>query len=210
MAGKAGIWKTILELDRFVFTTREIAALAGSSVSAMTQGLARLEKAGILKKVLRGVWALSGDRRFSAFDVVPFLDAGRLCYVSFVSAMHAHGMISQIPQLITVAATSHGRRISTPVGTFLVHQIGPELFRGYDWSRNGRFLIAEPEKALIDSLYIASRRGRRYSAFPEIEFQRGFSKARARGWLEEIKDPALRKSVGFKLEKVLSAKAARR
>jgi len=39
------------------------------------------------------------------------------------------------------------------MGTFSVHQIAPSLFNGFDWyTGGGNFLIAEPEKALVDSL----------------------------------------------------------
>lgn len=203
MAKNTDLWRTILELDRLVFTTREIAALTGSSMSAASQSLARLDGAGVVKRVLQGVWAIAADARFSPFSLVPFLTAGQPCYVSFVSALHLHGMISQIPQTITIASTAHTRRIVTPVAAFSLHRIEPGFFAGFDWSDNGRFLIATPEKALADSLYIASRRGRRYAAFPEISFPRCFSVAKARRWLARIRNPRLRASVADKLEYLL-------
>ena len=205
MATGGEIWRILQELDRLVFTTREIAALTGTGLSAASQGLKRLEAAGVLRRAMQGVWALAGDRRFSAFALVPYLNPNGQAYVSFLSAMHIHGMLSQIPKTITVASTAHARLVVTPVATFQIHQIGPEFFDGFEWSANGRFLIATPEKALVDSLYIASRRGRRYSSFPEIELPRGFSKLRARSWLGRIRSEKLRASVAEKLGRILGA-----
>lgn len=200
------IWKVILDSGRCVFTTREMAALTSSDISSTVQILRRIESAGIVKRALRGVWAVDGDARFSQFSLVPFLDAGRQDYVSFLTAMHIHGMISQIPQVVMVATTSHGRRVATPFCTFLTHQIEPGFFDGFEWSEKRDFLIATPEKALLDCLYIASRRGRRYAHFPEIEFPKRFSKGRARGWLGRIKDAKLRTSVAEKLERLMTLK----
>lgn len=197
------IWEALLRSDKTVFTTRDAALLTNSGLSSVCQTLERLEEKNIVKKVLRGVWAVAGDQRFSPLSIVPYLNPSHKTYVSFVSAMHIHGMISQIPQMITCASTAHGRRVATPVGTFLVHQIEPAFFAGFEWHKSGNFLIATPEKALVDSLYIASRRGKRYSSFPEIEFPKNFKKRSAIEWLKLIKDQRLRGSVREKLEKIL-------
>lgn len=196
------IWKTIQRLDRLVFTTRELSASTGLSISSTSQGLSKLEGEGVLKRVMQGVWAMVGDRRFSPFMLVPFLSPAHQNYVSFISAMHIYGMISQIPQTVTVASTAHTKKIATPVATFSIHQIDPYFFAGFDWHKNGHYLIATPEKAWIDCLYISSRRGKRYASFPEVEFPHKFSIQKARKWADEIRDTRLRKSVIEKFEKL--------
>ncbi len=154
------IWRAVQKLNRLVFTTREIAVLTGMSLSSAAQGLARLEKQMVLKKVMRGLWALADDRRFSALMVVPFLNPSHQSYVSFISALHLYGFISQIPQTVTVASTAHSKKIITPIGVYSVHQISPEFFSGSRWHESRHYLIATPEKTLVDCLYISSRRGR--------------------------------------------------
>jgi len=58
---------------------------------------------------------------------------------------HLYGIIEQIPQVITLASTIHTKKISTKIGTFIIYQILPAFFDGFDWYRKtGDFLIAEP------------------------------------------------------------------
>ena len=68
-----------------------------------------------------------------------------------------HGIIEQIPQVVTLASTAHTSTLRTKTGVFSVHQIAPVLFDGFDWYKGeGNFLIAEPEKALADYLYFVA------------------------------------------------------
>ena len=203
MPGQRDIWNAIQGLDRLVFTTRELSALTGISISFVSQLLSKLEEKRVLKRVMQGIWAMVYDKRFSSFMLVPFLSPSHQVYVSFISAMHIYGIISQIPQMITVASTSHSKKVITPVGVYQVHQIEPGFFIGFDWHQNGSFLIATPEKALLDSLYVASRKGKRYLSFPELTFPPGFSKAKAKKLAKHISDPRLRASVLKKLEELL-------
>lgn len=198
------IWIAIQKLDRLVFTTREISSLTGMSLSSASQGLARIEQKGIIKKMIRGVWAMISDRRFSPLMLIPFLNQPHTSYVSFITALHLYGMISQIPQIITLASTAHTRKITTPAGVFSIHQIDPNFFAGFDWYKNQNFLIACPEKAVVDSLYLASRKGRRYLFFPELYFPENFSQSRAKMWVAKIRDANLQKSVGEKLDNLFT------
>lgn len=193
------VWQGAQKLDRPVFTSLEIAALAGVSLSSASQMLGRWEKKGLLKKMKRGLWALTDDRRFSPYLLVPFLEPSHACYVSFISALHIYGILGQIPQTITVATTAHGKKIATPAGNFRLHQIAPSFFKGFDWDTSGRFLIAEPEKALVDCLYLAARKGKNYAAFPELDFPSSFSKPKAKQWVRQIREEKIRKFVMEKL-----------
>ena len=146
---------SIKQLRRPIFTTHEISALSGKSLSSTTQALSFLKREGILHKIYRGIWADSGDERLTPYNVIPFLFPRHRAYVSFVSALHLHGIIEQIPQIITLASTGHSKTIHTEIATFSIHRINPKFFYGFGWYRGtGNFLIAEPEKALIDSLYL--------------------------------------------------------
>jgi len=188
--------RTIRAVGRPVFTTREIALLAGGSLSAVSHSLKRMERQGIVRRVVRGVWCDPSDARFTPFLLVPLLAGDHQAYVSFLSALNLHGMIEQIPQRISCATTGHTRLRKTSVGMFSFHRIHPNFFDGFDWYRGGReFLIATPEKALIDSLYLSSRRGKQFGFFPEIEFGRQFRFREAEGWVERIPDPRIRQYV---------------
>ena len=193
----------IRQLGRPVFTSHELISLSGRSPSNVTQCLNRLARQGLLTKLYRGVWAESGHSAVSAFDVIPHLFPRQRVYVSFITALHLHGIVEQIPQMITLASLSHSRTIKTKLGIYSVHQISPDFFDGFDWyKKEGTFLIAEPEKALIDSLYLSSRRKKQFGHFPELHFPSTFSFKKATEWVKRIPESNIRLYVLNKLDKL--------
>jgi predicted transcriptional regulator of viral defense system len=199
--GGKNIMVAIRKLGRPVFTSHELIGFSGKAPSTVTQSLNHLAKQGLLIKVYRGVWAEAGGKSISALEVIPYLFPRQRVYVSFISALHLHGIIEQIPQTITLASTAHTNTLKTEVGTFSVHRLAPAVFGGFDWYKGeGSFLIAEPEKALIDSLYLSSRRKKQFGHFPELHFPRIFSFAKAKKWIERIPEKKIRLYVSRKLE----------
>lgn len=191
----------IKRLGRPVFTTHELRRVSGKSYSTIVQSLNRLVRQGLLMKIYRGVWAEAGGRRISAMEIVPYLFPRQRVYVSFISALHLHGIIEQIPQVITLASTAHTKTLRTGAGAFEVHQITPAFFDGFDWYQaEGSFLIAAPEKALIDSLYLSSRRKKQFVHFPEMHFAPEFSFRKAQQWVERIPKKEIRQYVSERLK----------
>lgn len=201
---KLSVLSAIKELKRPVFTTREIALYRRASLSNTVQALDNLARKGIVLKIYRGLWGLQIGGSFSPYSVIPFLIRNHQAYLSFISALHLYGIIEQIPQSITVASTSHARIIKTKVGTFLVHRITPLFFKGFNWYKpNGNFLIAEPEKAFVDCLYISVRRKKQFSYFPELHFPTTFSFKKVNEWVESIPEVRVRAAVLKRLKKYL-------
>lgn len=197
----------IKRLNRAVFTTHELATSSGKSLSATTQALNFLREQGLILKVYRGIWAEVGNERLSSYAVIPFLLPRHRVYVSFISALHLYGIIEQIPQEITLASTSHTKIIHTKIGTFSVHRITPSFFDGFNWYREtGSFLIAEPEKALVDCLYISACKKKQFGYFPELHFSGSFSTRKAKKWAKKIPDAKIGFYVQKKLDAILSKK----
>lgn len=201
---KMPVLVAIKKINRQVFTTREVAMLHGGSLPAATQALHRLAKNGILFKVKRGIWVLQlGGKPVSPYSVIQFLAPCHRVYVSFLSALHLYGIIEQIPQSIMLASTGHTKTVNTRLGTFFFHKMAPEFFKGFGWYEGtGKFLIAEPEKAAIDCLYLSARKKKQFAHFPELRFPKSFSFKKARKWANEIPDTRLRSSVLGKLEAI--------
>lgn len=188
--------QAVQAIGRPSFRTKEIADLSGGSLSVTTRVLDRMARQGLIKKVVRGLWCIPSDARFSPYALVHYLSQGSRAYVSFVSALHLHGLIEQIPQIIYAATTGHTRIVRTSVGTFSYHRIAPSLFGGFDWSGAGQdFLVASPEKALVDSLYLSSRRGKHFRFFPELHIPRGFRLKEVVQWVDRVRDPLIRRHV---------------
>ncbi len=191
----------IKRLNRPMWTTHELTAISGRSASSIAQALSYLEKQGLVFKICRGIWGEAGNERLSAYNVIPFLSPRQRLYVSFISALHLYGIIEQIPQVITLASTTHTKTIHTKLGTFCVHQMAASFFKGFDWHKGtGGFLIAEPEKALIDSLYLSACKKKQFGYFPELNFPRSFNFKRARDWAKSIPNVKIRLNVLKKLK----------
>jgi len=139
---KISILSAIKKLKRSIFTTREASACAGGSMSNTIQALNHLAKEEVVIKITRGVWGLDmGGGRFSQYSVIPFLLPRSRVYVSFLSALHLHGIIEQIPQSIMLASTGHTKTVRTKLGTFFFHKISPGFFKGFGWYKGeGEFL----------------------------------------------------------------------
>lgn len=198
---KRSLLASIKKLNHPVFTTFELSALSGKSLSAVTQALNNLVKDGLVIKVYRGIWAEAGNEGLSPYAAIPYLLARHRAYVSFVSALHLHNMIEQIPQMITLASTSHTKIIRTKLGVFSFHQLTPEFFNGFNWYKGtGKFLIAEPEKALVDSLYLSARKKKQFGSFPELYFPKPFSFKKVRYWVRCIPDSKIRAYVLRKID----------
>jgi len=179
-----------------VFTTREVAVSREASPASTIQVLRRMERDGLVLRVARGIWCVPTDPRFTPFALVSFLSGSHRAYVSFLSALNLHGLLGQIPQVISCATTGQPRRVATPVGTFSFHRIAPSFFDGFEWYGEAlRFLVASPEKALVDCLYLSGRKGRRFAFLPEIDPAPGLDFERVAAWIGRIRDIRLREHV---------------
>ncbi|MFH0924116.1 MAG: hypothetical protein V1872_00535 [bacterium] len=197
------ILKFIKQLDRPVFTTYELSLSSGKSLSVTTQALNHLVKEGVLIKIARGIWGEIGNESLSPFAVIPLLLPRHRVYVSFISSLHMYGIIEQIPQVITLASTAHTRKIKTSLGTFQIHRLDPLFFDGFDWYKErGTFLIATPEKALADSLYLSACKKKQFGHFPELYFPGSFSFKKVREWVGKIPNPKIRSNVLKKLNRI--------
>ncbi len=201
--GDRSVYSCIRQLGRPVFTTAEARAISGRSPSAATQALNYLARQGLIYKIYRGVWTEAGMGRISPYTVIPFLFPRQRAYLSFVSALHLHGVIEQIPQVITLASMSHTKTLRTRIGTFNVHQLAPYFFTGFDWYKGtGSFLIAEPEKALADCLYLSACRKKQFGYFPELHFPKSFSFKKVEDWMKSIPSAMVRTNVQGKLARL--------
>lgn len=190
------IWNEILPRTP-VFTTAEVAETGNIDVAYVSRSLSKLAEDGQVTRIRRGLWAVSGHPDFSPYVVVPYLfeneDAG---YVSFFTALNQHGMIEQIPQLIEVATRINKKSLDTPFGTYDFHKLQDALYGGWKpadqrWS----YLLATPEKAIFDAIYISIRKGRQFASFPELTLTAEFSEDELVGWIDELDSESIRSAV---------------
>ena len=200
---KKSIWLYIKQIKKPIFSTFELSSLSGKSLSNTTQALNNLVKNGMASKIYRGVWAISDDDSLNAYKLIPYLFPRQRAYVSFISALHLYGIIEQIPQVTHLASLTHTKIVRTKIGTFSIHRITPSLFDGFKWYREtGDFLIAEPEKALVDCLYLSAYKKKQFGNFPELHFPKSFSFKKAIEWSKKIPNLKVRAYVQRKIEEL--------
>lgn len=185
-----------------VFTTGEAAALAGVSMSVAARALGALAARGLVTRVVRGIWARPSHPDFSPYAVAPFLlgasrsTPGEPGYVSLLSALNLHGIIDQIPRTVQIVVAGQRPVLRTAVGTFAFHRLQPDLVTGYALGGQlANFDLATPTKAIFDTLYISTRRGRRFAYLPEVELLRGVSGSEMRHYIALIRSAQVRTAV---------------
>jgi len=140
-----GIQKDFFSIGDF----RKLSRLKGESLRV---GLNRWVKQGYLRRLARGIYQLNT----APFE--PERIANQLyfpSYLSFESALSRYGVLSQIPYTLTFATPRKTKTISLGDREAQFRQLKKELFFGYTL-REGIY-IALAEKALLDTLYLASK-----------------------------------------------------
>lgn len=176
--------ETLRGLDRPIVRTEEAAAVLGISGSNASHLLASLQEAGSVLRIAPGRWSVVAQP--SPYLVASWLTDPYPSYVSLYTALSRRGLISQIPRTIYVVSLAKTRTLATPVGTYSVHRLPPELFGGYD-ERDGE-RMATPEKAVFDTIYLARARGRRFSHLTEVDLPAGFRDDVLNDWAAKIQD----------------------
>ncbi|MGB5178917.1 MAG: hypothetical protein WBP44_09340 [Gammaproteobacteria bacterium] len=178
--------------DFVIFTTRDFASYSSISMPAASKRLSRLADKKLLTRITKGLWANTSHPWFHPLACVPYLLGKEQGYVSFLTVLHLHGLISQIPKSIQIATTGHARTLTSPVGYYEFLQIKPELMKqGTQWSDTHLpYLLATAEKALIDTLYLSTRKNRRFARLPEVDIrQTAFSKREFERLLKQLPIP---------------------
>lgn len=154
--------------DRPFFETAELVALFDEPKGQVQARLSRWVANGRLLRLRRGCYLLAPEyarRQPSEYYVSNYLL--RPSYVSLHSALEFHGLIPEAVRLIEALTPKHGGEWRTPLGTFRYRSIRQDRFFGYrryatrivpgslvPTRAPGAFLMALPEKALLDVVYL--------------------------------------------------------
>jgi len=188
----------LLAMNVPVFRTSDAGAYLGIGNGHASKLLARLADSGHLTRLGRGRWGFKD--RIEPFALPEYLTAPYPSYISLQSALHHHGMISQIPSVIYAVSIARTNKHATAMGTVSIHHVAPSYFFGYRFAGKGPGKIAVPEKALIDFLYLSPARSRLFRALPELEFPKGFKVSEARKIIRRIRSARRRNHVGRRFE----------
>jgi len=135
-----------------------ILASAGKAAQPMRNQITRWKNKGLLIQVKKGVYVLNkDDRRVSPGR---FFFANQIIWPSYVSLESALGYYGIIPEAVKDVTSVTSRKTAcfkNAMGEFIYQHIKPQAFKGYRSFKGEEGLdvfIAEPEKALVDFLYL--------------------------------------------------------
>jgi predicted transcriptional regulator of viral defense system len=121
-----------------------------------TRRLVEWQNKGCIQKIINKFYSWT-DRPVS--EGRSFFTANRLChnsYVSLWSALSWYGFIPEGVFQVFSVTTKQTHNFETSLGSFNYQHVKPDLFFGYRPVQSGQreFLMAEPEKALLDTFYL--------------------------------------------------------
>lgn len=153
----------LFENGLYYFTVKDLAGVLKAPIRRAYAAVARLEGRGLVRSVERGKYLLLG---FEPERVLsnPFFIASQIVYpsyVSFWSALNFYGFTEQVPVVVFIASLRRKRELEFDGFRFKYVFMRRDRFFGYRRERAGEldFLIAEEEKAIVDSLYLPEDAG---------------------------------------------------
>ena len=132
-----------------------------SDYASPSNKIEELCRKGLLLRVRRGLYIVA--TKVSHKLIERGLVANHLygpSYVSYETAMEAHGMIPERVYTVRSATLGRTKRYNTELGRYEFFRVPMEYFRvGIQMAGpvNGRYLIASPEKALCDYLMLLEK-----------------------------------------------------
>lgn len=155
-------WEDFIQFaGKFPVVETKILLSGFSHPSSLQVHIGRWEQSGKLVKLKRGVYLPAEPyRRIKLWE--PYLASllKKPSYLSLEKALEFHGCIPEAVPVYTSVTTKRQVSFSSAEGIFSYRHIDPSLFWGYEGQtlRNQTALIALPEKALLDLLYLYRRK----------------------------------------------------
>jgi len=141
-----------------VIKAQTVFASAGKSSQPMRNQITRWQNKGLLIQLKKGIYLLNeNDRKVSPSR---FFFASQILwpsYISLESALGHYGLIPEAVRDVTSVTSKKTAVFTNATGKFIYQHIKFEAFRGYISLKDEAGLnvfIAEPEKALVDFLYL--------------------------------------------------------
>lgn len=118
----------------------------------------RWQKRGMIIRLKRGIYILNeNDRKINPSRYVIANQLNPVSYISLESALGFYGLIPEAIIDVTSVTTKKTLRLRNKMGSFIYQHIKPNAFRGFKANKDEyglTFFIAEPEKAVVDFLYL--------------------------------------------------------
>ena len=137
--------------EKDYFTINDLEKILRARRDSLKVKLVRLVKKKVLLRLRRGIYVLA-DKPIKADKLATQIF--QPSYVSFEFALARYGLLGQIPYTVTLASPRLCLKTNLANFAIEIRKIKKSLFGGYVMQDG--VLIATPEKALLDMLYMIS------------------------------------------------------
>jgi predicted transcriptional regulator of viral defense system len=166
-------WTTILTeeaRENCILRTDELARRRQLSVPIVRNALRRYELRGLVERVSTKIYINHLNQQFSPRDLVNILRPES--YISLESALVEKGVITQSPSVLTCVTPGYPQSFRSRSVNITYRKISTDLYWGTEGraTRYNKYRIAEPEKALLDWIYLSRQEGLP-TPFDELQLQ---------------------------------------
>jgi predicted transcriptional regulator of viral defense system len=139
--------------------TDDLAHKYGILPIAVTQALSRQERKGLVEHIGNKIYYNRLATDASPRDLVNVLR--QKAYISLESALREYGISTQSPHTLTCVTTERPKEFRGRSIAISYRSIAPHLYWGFarKTTRYRSYLIAEPEKAILDWIYLGIQNG---------------------------------------------------
>ncbi|MDY6793347.1 MAG: hypothetical protein SWH54_18935 [Thermodesulfobacteriota bacterium] len=163
------IYQDLVSSINAPFFSKNDILLAGAKV--YDYQLTRWSQKGYIIKLKNGIYAFSKDyERINGNEVASLIY--QPSYLSLESALSFYGFIPEIVYAYVSLTGKTNRKFTNKFGNFIYRHIKSELFWGYREVKTESwwYLIAEPEKAVLDYLYLNLAKINSLTDFENVRF----------------------------------------
>jgi len=166
-------WTKVLSSEARLTDVVQAGAIASKyelPLPTVWQALSRLADRSLVRRVAKGIYTNRLVRDSAPEDFIKLLRPNS--YVSLESALSHWGLSTQSSVALTCVTTGKPKEYRTPEFTIIFRTISKRLYWGFieKQTRYSKYAIAEPEKALLDWIYLTLQAGLKPS-LDEIEFK---------------------------------------
>ena len=150
-------YSELLKIEKPFFSLDDVAYALGIQPTSAAVLCSRYVKKGLLVRLKRGLYARTEQvRNFGQRDLFRLANFLQVpSYISLTTALSYYGLTTQVQRgFFESISLKRTRKFEVAQFTFHYSKISADLYKGFE--RVEGFFIALPEKALLDSLYLAS------------------------------------------------------
>jgi predicted transcriptional regulator of viral defense system len=153
-----------------IFSIQDIKLMGYKVISSQLSSYA---KKGQIVRLKNGLYLIADKKNTAVIENIA-LKMYEPSYISLEWALSMYGIIPEIVYNVTSITTKATRKFKNGFGLFIYKTIKRNLFWGYkkEEKNNQMYLIAEPEKALLDYIYFNLSKIKKTEAIDELRLNK--------------------------------------